>query len=80
MYNDKKVSDTFRVNIRVATWINDWFDTKSNETGIPKSALMAMALNEYIDQKEGLKNMGRLDYFMNQLNDIRDAVNLKDEK
>jgi hypothetical protein len=37
---------------------------------------MAMALNEYIDQKESIRAMGRVDYFVNQLDDIKKHINL----
>lgn len=75
--DDASKSDTFRVNIRVATWINDWFNAKSKETGINKSSLMAMALNEYIDQKEGLKAMSRVDYFTKQLDEVKKYIDDK---
>lgn len=74
------MADTFRINVRVATWINDWFDVKSKETGIAKSSLIAMALNEYIDQKEGLRAMQRVDYFTNQLEEIKNVVLKSDNK
>lgn len=77
---DKHIDEkpnTFRVNIRVATWINEWFDNKAKETGIAKSALMAMALNEYIDQKESLKAMSRVDFFSNQIEGVKKMINEK---
>lgn len=74
---DEKEKDTFRVNIKIAKWINDWFDTKSKETGISKSALMAMALNEYIDQKETIRAMSRVDYFTNKLDYIKEYIDEK---
>lgn len=63
-----------RVNINVAESINYWFTIKSKETGISKSALMAMALSEYIDQKETIKAMSRVDYFVNQLDEIKGYI------
>lgn len=43
-----------RVNITVSDRINDYFESKAKELGVSKSAMMCMALNEYIDQKEGI--------------------------
>lgn len=40
-----------RVNIRVSEKIKSYFESKSRETGVAQSALMALALEEYIDQK-----------------------------
>lgn len=45
---DKK---THRVNVRVSEKIKKYFETKSKETGVSQSGLMALALDEYIDQK-----------------------------
>lgn len=65
---------TFRVNIKVPIWINEWFDAKSKETGISKSALMSMALNEYIDQKTSIQAMSRVDYFINKIDEVQKYV------
>lgn len=69
--------DTFRVNITISNSLNDWFDTRSKETGITKSALMAMALSEYIDQKESIKSLGKVDFFINQLEDVKNYIDAK---
>lgn len=41
-----------RVNIRVSKKIKEYFEKKSAETGVAQSALMALALEDYIDQKQ----------------------------
>lgn len=43
--------NVIRVNIRVSQKIKKYFEDKSSETGVAQSALMALALEEYIDQK-----------------------------
>ena len=43
--------NTVRFNIRVSQKIKSYFENKSLETGVSQSALMAIALDEYIDQK-----------------------------
>ena len=43
-----------RLNIRVSKKIDNYFVEKSEETGVAKSSLMALALEEYIDQKKML--------------------------
>lgn len=48
-----------RVNISVSDKINDYFESKAKELGVSKSAMMCMALNEYIDQKEGIVSLQR---------------------
>jgi len=44
-------SKIYRVNIRVSEKVKRYFETKSKETTVSQSALMALALDEYIDQK-----------------------------
>jgi len=44
-------SKIFRVNIRVSEKVKRYFEAKSKETTVSQSALMALALDEYIDQK-----------------------------
>lgn len=46
--NEKNI---YRVNIRVSKKIKSYFESKSDETGVSQSSLMALALEEYIDQK-----------------------------
>lgn len=48
---EEKENNLIRVNIRVSKKIKTYFENKSNETGVAQSALMALALDEYIDQK-----------------------------
>lgn len=53
----------FRVNIRVSEKIKSYFESKSNDTGVSQSALMALALDEYIDQKVMLEFTKKLEMF-----------------
>lgn len=45
------MSNTYRVNVRVSEKLKRYFESKSKETGVSQSSLMALALEEYIDQK-----------------------------
>lgn len=42
----------FRLNTRVSLKLNDWLDKKSSEMGVSKSALVAMAIENYRMQME----------------------------
>ena len=44
-----------RMNIRISKKIRKYFEEKSEETGVPQSSLMALALEEYVDQKEVIR-------------------------
>ena len=47
--------NVIRTNIRISKKIRKYFEEKSEETGVPQSSLMALALEEYIDQKEVIR-------------------------
>lgn len=54
---------TKRVNIRISENMHQWFMKRSEETGVAMSALMALALEEHMVQREaivGLDNMNKI--------------------
>lgn len=57
-----------RVNIRVSEKIKSYFEAKSRDTGVAQSALMALALDEYIDQKIMLEFTKKIDLTNNNNN------------
>lgn len=57
----------FRLNTRVSLKLNDWLDTKSSEMGISKSALVAIAIENYRMQMETVDVMPDL---LNKLKEI----------
>ena len=54
-------NNLIRVNIRVSEKIKSYFEAKSRDTGVAQSALMALALDEYIDQKIMLEFTKKID-------------------
>lgn len=44
--------------IRVPNLVNDWLESKSDETGLSKNALVYIALDNYINAKEALNVIG----------------------
>ena len=46
-----------RVNIGISSEIKKFFENLSKEVGAPQSALMAIALKEYIDQKKAIEEL-----------------------
>lgn len=71
-----KVSETnmFRINTRIGQKQNKWLDKESAETGISKSGLMAMALEQYIQQKEVVDAMNNMQDLYNKLADIENEL------
>lgn len=58
---------TYRVNVRVSQKIKNYFEAKSRDTGVSQSSLMALALDEYIDQKIMLEFTQKLDQYTNNI-------------
>lgn len=56
---------TKRVNIRVAEEIHSWFMVRSEQTGVPMSALMALALEEHMVQRQALNTLTDITNFAN---------------
>lgn len=52
---------TYRVNVRISEKLKSYFENKSKETGVSQSSLMALALEEYIDQKIMLEFTKKID-------------------
>lgn len=59
-----------RKNITLSDDLAEYFEKKSRETGISQSALMVMAISEYLDQKKA----------MNSLNDILNQMKKLENK
>lgn len=48
-----------RISINVSDEIKQYFENKSKETNASQSALMCLALSEYIEGKQAIKDMPR---------------------
>ena len=55
-------NNTVRVNIRVSEKIKSYFEAKSRDTGVSQSALMSLAIDEYIDQKIMIDFTKKIDF------------------
>lgn len=56
-----------RVNTRISKKMNDWLDKESAETGVPKSTLIYLALESFVQQREAMDTMGLLLQKLDQL-------------
>jgi len=43
-----------RINTRISKTLNDWLDKRSKETGVPKSTLVFLAIEQYMQQQKTL--------------------------
>lgn len=70
-------NNLIRVNIRVSQKIKKYFEDKSFETGVAQSALMALALEEYIDQKQvvNFTTNGGIQDLLKQIEEKKKEIN-----
>lgn len=64
---------TKRVNIRITENMHQWFSQRSEETGVAMSALMALALEEHMVQREaimGVNNLNKIIELQQQKQDV----------
>ncbi|MCU5568228.1 ribbon-helix-helix domain-containing protein [Bacillus paranthracis] len=61
------MGEMVRVNTRISSKMNDWLDKYSKETGIPKSTLIHLALEQYVNQKVMLEEMPKMQQMMSTL-------------
>lgn len=64
-------NESIRVNVRVSAKLKSWFEAKSSETGISQSALMSMALDEWVFQKETIKTMADMSVIASKIDEMQ---------
>lgn len=64
------MAEMVRVNTRISSTLNNWLDKLSEETGMPKSTIVMLALEEYRHQREALSSMGHMSELMMKLEQI----------
>lgn len=63
-----------RVNTRISLKANEWLDEESRKTGVPKSTLILLAIENYIQQRQTFEMMGDMGLLLDKLNAIEKAV------
>lgn len=65
-----------RVNTRISRVANEWLDNYSKHTGIPKSTLIFLAIENFIQQKEAQNNIKELNDLINtKLQEFEQKIN-----
>lgn len=49
-----------RLSVRISKDVNDWLDSKSTRSGVPKSTLIYLAIDQYMKQDAALVQMPEL--------------------
>lgn len=63
-----------RLSVRVSKENNDYLDKKSMQTGISKSALVQIAVEQYRQQAEAVSAMNNMEVLFDQLGKIQDEI------
>lgn len=61
------MSEMVRVNTRISKKLNDWLDAYSKESGVPKSTLVHLALENYVNQKVMLEQMPKMQQMLSMM-------------
>ena len=59
-FGGDSMAEMVRVNTRIGSDANTWLDTESARTGVSKSTLIHLAIEQYIQQKEAMKKANDL--------------------
>ena len=68
------MAEMFRINTRVSVQANEWLDNESEKTGIPKSVLVLMAVEQFIQQREVMSNMGNMGQIVEALERLENKL------
>jgi hypothetical protein len=68
------MAEMVRLTTRINTQLNEWFDERSKETGIPKSTLIFMALDTHVQQQkamESMRDINKLQLLMDEMDNLK---------
>lgn len=68
------MAEMVRINTRISSVLNDKLDKESDTTGIPKSTLVMLALENYYQQKEALKTMNDMSVVLERLERLEKQI------
>lgn len=72
------MAEMVRVNARVSTTVNDWLDEYSEKSGMPKSTIIFLAVEQFKRDHDALAGMQNINSIVERLDqlqlEIRNAV------
>lgn len=63
-----------RVNIRVSNEVHKFFLNRSEQTGVSMSALMFLALEQYMQQQQTMKNVPEFIQALNEIESKKEQI------
>ena len=71
------MADMVRVNTRVSKTMNDWLEKETRETGVPKSTIMFLALEQYKQQKQVMEDFSNIGLVIKKLEELEEKIDKK---
>ena len=65
------MADVVRVNTRISRKLNEWLNRRSYETGLSKSAMIMLALENYYKQTEAVDQMVKWEAIYREVDDLK---------
>ena len=70
----KKMAEMVRVNTRISKNLNDWLDEQTEETGLPKSTQIMLAVEMYQQQKQAKGQLTELSMLIEKMQGLTDKI------
>ena len=64
------MAEMVRINTRISKEINEWLDNETEKAGVPKSTLIFLALDQYVNQKRVMKDFNNMGVVLEKLEQI----------
>jgi len=68
------MAEMVRVNTRISAKLNDWLDKQTEETGVPKSTQIMLALENYYQQKEVFSKLNDMNQLVEKLEELTKKI------
>ena len=66
--------DMVRIDTRISSYANEWLDNRAKETGLSKSALVMIAVENYMQQTDAMKSMSDMSILLTKLEQIENKL------
>ena len=68
------MADVVRVNTRISRTLNEWLDSRSHKTGLSKSTIIMLALENYYQQTEVVEQMGKWETIYRDVEELKKKI------
>lgn len=64
------MAEMVRVNTRISKTVNKWLSDESETTGLSKSTLIMLAIEQYAQQREVMRNISTMESISQRLDEL----------